>query len=130
MKDDSKNLKAFGHCEHLLYTPLSQWYLSYSLKVTAIYKYLEYEHRKPFKWFCKEVSQARHNDNDNSALKQLRDTFKLKGNSFYGKMTEDLVKHKIMTFTTNEDLVDQSFRSPFLEDLDEIHGSFKITEHK
>ena len=41
-------------------------------------------------------------------------------------MIENLGKHERTTFTTNEDLVDQSFRSPFFEDLQEIHGAFKI----
>ena len=67
---------------------------------------------------------------DNPALKQLRDTFKRKGNSLYEKMIEDLVKHERTTFTTNEDLVDQSFRSSFFGDLEEIHGTFEIREHK
>ena len=92
----------------LLYVPLLKWYLSYGLKVTAIHKYLKYEPGKPFEWFPEEVSQARHDGDDNSALKQLGDTFKLKGSLFCGKMIEDLVKRKRTTFTTNEDLADKS----------------------
>ena len=38
--------------------------------------------------------------------------------------------HLKMTFTTNEELVDQSFRSPFFKDLEEINGVFKICERK
>ena len=105
-------------------------YLSHNLKVTTINKYLKYEAGKPFKWFPKEVSQARRNGNDTPALKQLRDTHKLKGNPFCGKMIKDLVKHGRTTFATKEDLVDQSFRSPFFEDLEEIHGMFEIRECK
>ena len=52
------------------------------------------------------------------------DTFKLKENSFYRKIIIDLVKPKRMTSTANEDLVNQSFRSSFFEDLEEIHGTF------
>ena len=63
-------------------------------------------------------------------MKQLGDTYKLKGNSFYGKIIEDLMKHQRTTFTTNEDLVDKAFRSPFFEDLEEINGAFEIKEHK
>ena len=114
----------------LLYMPLLKWYLSHGLKVTTIHKYLNYKPGKPFEWFPEEVSQVRHYGNYNTALKQLGDTFKLKGNSFYGKMIEDLMKHKRMTFTTNEDLVDKSFRSPFFKDLEEIHGAFEIRECK
>ena len=63
-------------------------------------------------------------------LKQLGDTFKLKGNSFYGKMIEDLLKQLKTTFTINEELADESFRSPFFEDLEEINTAFEIKEHK
>ena len=97
----------------LLYMPMLKWYLSHGLEVTAIYKYLKYESGKPFSWFPEEVSSARQDGDSNLALKQLRDTHKLKGNSFYGKMIEDLMKHIRTTFTINENLVDQSFRSPY-----------------
>ena len=70
------------------------------------------------------------NGDSNLALKQLGDTHKLKRNSFYGKMIEDLMKHVKTTFTTNEELVDESFRSPFFEDLEEINSMFEIRERK
>ena len=40
------------------------------------------------------------------------------------------MKHIRTTFTTNENLVDQSFRSSYLVDLKEINGAFEIKEHK
>ena len=40
-------------------------------------------------------------DNDKNK-KQLGDTAKLKGNSFYGKMIENLEKHISTKFTTDE----------------------------
>ena len=61
-------------------------------------------------------------------MKQLGDTFKLKGNSFYGKMIENLMKNLKTIFETNESLVDESFRSPFFEHLKEINGAFEIRE--
>ena len=109
-----------------LYMPMLKWYLSHGTEVTAIHKYLKYESGKPFSWFPGEVSCARREGDSSPALKQLRDTHKLKGNSFYRKMIEDLMKHIRMTFTTNENLVDQSFRSPYLVDLEEINGAFEV----
>ena len=91
----------------LLYLPLLKWYLSHELKVTTIHKYLKYESGMPSEWFPEEVSQARRNGNSNLALRKLGDTFKFKGNSFDGKMIEDLMKHLKTTFTTNEELVDE-----------------------
>ena len=107
-----------------------KWYLSHGLMVTAIHKYLGYESEKPFSLFPEEVSKARHDGDNDLTLKQLRGTYKLKGNSFYGKVIEDLIRHLRTIFMTNEDLVDQSFRSPYFEDLEEINGAFEIKEHK
>ena len=114
----------------LLYTPLLKWYLEHGLKVTGIYKYLLYTPGKPFSWFPEEVSSARRDGDENPALKPLGDTFKLKGNSFYGKMIEDLTKHVRVTFTRHEDSVDKAFRSPFFEDLEEINEAYEISERK
>ena len=111
----------------LLYVPLLRWYLSHGLKVTTRHKYLKYEPGKPFEWFSKEVSQTRCTDDDNLVLKQLGNTYKLKGNLDYGKRMKDLLKHMGMIFTTNKD---KSFRSSFFKDLEEIYDGFKIREWK
>ena len=96
----------------------------------AIHKYLGYESRKPFSWFPEEVSKARCDGDNDPVLKELGDTKKLKGNSFYQKMIKDLMKHQRTMFTTNGSLADKAFRSPFFEDLKEINGAFEIKEHK
>ena len=114
----------------LLYTPIMKWYLSHGLKVASIHKYLKCKASKPFSWFPEEVSSTRRNRDNDPSLKQLGDTKKLDGNSFYGKMIEDLMKHLMTIFTTNEDLVDKSFRSSFFKDLEEINGAFEIKECK
>ena len=110
----------------LLYTPMIKWYLSHELKVTAIHKYPDYESGKPFSWFPEEVSKVRHDEDNNPALKELGDTKKLKRNSVYGKMIKDLMKHQRTIFMTNEDLVDEAFRSPFFKDLEEVNEAFQI----
>ena len=92
--------------------------------------YLKYEPSWLFSWFPKEVSKARRDGDNDSSLKQLSDTFKLKGNLFYGKMIEDLMKHLKTTFTIDEELVDESFRLPFIEDLEEINTKYEIMERK
>ena len=58
-------------------------------------------------------------------MKQLGDTLQLKRNSFYG---EDLMKHLKTTFKINEELTDESFRSPFFEDLEEIDDYAKVSD--
>ena len=81
----------------------------------ALAAFLKYKSEKPFSWFPEEVSSARRDGDSNPMFKQLGDTYKLKGNSFYVKMIEDLIRHIKTMFTTNEDLVDQSFRSRYFE---------------
>ena len=86
--------------------------------------------QRPFEWFPEEVSNARRDGDSNPALKQLEDTFKLKGNSFYGKMIEDLEKHTKTNYTNDEKDVDKAFRSQFLEDLEIINETYEVKERK
>ena len=62
--------------------------------------------------------------------KGLGDTSKLKGNSFYGKLIEDLERHTNTRFTSKESDVDTALRSAFFEDLDEIDIAYEIRERK
>ena len=45
-------------------------------------------------------------------------------------MIEDLMRNIRTTFTTNEDLVDKAFRSPYFEDQEEINGNYEIKHIK
>ena len=58
------------------------------------------------------------------------DVAKLKENSFYGKMIEDLGHHKSTKFTRDERVVDKALRSPFFDNLEEIGGIYEIRELK
>ena len=58
------------------------------------------------------------------------DVAKLKENSFYGKMIEDLGPHKRTKFTRDERVVDKALRSPFFDNLEEIGGIYEIRELK
>ena len=62
--------------------------------------------------------------------KGLGDTSKLKGNSFYGKLIEDLERHTNTRFTSKESDVDTALRSAFFEDLEEIDDAYEIRERK
>ena len=115
----------------LLYSPLLKWYLNHGLQVTKIHKYISYTSGRPFKWFPEEVSGARRAADQDKNKKQLGDTAKLKGNSFYGKMMENLEKHMNTKFTTDEKLIDKIFRSPYFDDLEEIsNGAFEVSQRK
>ena len=113
IKNNKKLLGVMKTEKILLYSPLLKWYLNHGLQVTKIHRYISYISGRPFKWFPEEVSSARREADNDKNKKQLGDTAKLKGNSFYGKMIENLEKHISTKFTTDEKLIDNIFRSPF-----------------
>ena len=131
IKNNKKLLGVMKAEKILLYSPLLKWYLNHGLQVTKIHRYISYTSGRPFKWFPEEVSSARRAADQDKNKRQLGDTAKLKGNSFYGKMIENLEKHMNTKFTTNEKLIDNLFRSPFFEDLEEINeGVFEVRQRK
>ena len=131
IKNNKKLLGVMKTEKILIYSPLLKWYLNHGLKVTKIHRYISYISGRPFKWFPEEVSSARREADNDKNKKQLGDTAKLKGNSFYGKMIENLEKHISTKFTTDEKLIDEIFRSPFFEDLEEINeGVFEVRQRK
>ena len=131
IKNNKKLLGVMKAEKILLYSPLLKWYLNHGLQVTKIHKYISYTSGRPFKWFPEEVSGARRAADQVKNKKQLGDTAKLKGNSFYGKMIENLEKHMNTKFTTNEKLIDEIFRSPYFDDLEEIsNGVFEVRQRK
>ena len=131
IKNNKKLLGVMKTEKILLYSPLLKWYLNHGLQVTKIHRYISYTYGRPFKWFPEEVSSARRAADQDKNKRQLGDTAKLKGNSFYGKMIENLEKHMNTKFTTNEKLIDKIFRSPFFEDLEEINeGVFEVRQRK
>ena len=131
IKNNKKLLGVMKAEKILIYSPLLKWYFNHGLQVTKIHRYISYISGRPFKWFPEEVSSARRAADQDKNKKQLGDTAKLKGNSFYGKMIENLEKHMNTKFTTNEKLIDEIFRSPFFEDLEEIsNGAFEVSQRK
>ena len=131
IKNNKKLLGVMKTEKILLYSPLLKWYLNHGLQVTKIHRYISYTSGRPFKWFPEEVSSARRAADQDKNKRQLGDTAKLKGNSFYGKMIENLEKHMNTKFSTNEKLIDNIFRSPFFEDLEEINeGVFEVRQRK
>ena len=69
----------------LLTTPLLKWYLRKGLTITHIYTVIQYSKDNCFKEFGAQVADARREGDDNKLLDILADTFKLLGNSGYGK---------------------------------------------
>ena len=109
-----------------LYTPLIEWYLRHGLGLAAVHQLMEFEPGMHFPWFPEEVTNPRRKADKDPLKKQLVDVAKLKGNSFYGKMIEDLGLHKSTKFTRKERSVDKALKSPFFDNLEEIGGAYEI----
>ena len=73
-----------------LYTPVIEWYIRNGVRLTAVHQLMKYKPGTPFLWFPEEVANAKREADKDPLKKQLGDVAKLKGNSFYGKMIEDL----------------------------------------
>ena len=114
----------------LLFTPTLRWYIEHGFKITAYDDLIKYKPVQSFDWFREEVTQAQR-EADKNKNKMIRgETTNLKGNSFYGKMVEDIACRHYTTFTANEKDINDALRSPFFEDLEEIGEASEIQERK
>ena len=104
----------------LLYAPLLAWYLNRGLKLTAVYRTIEYEPREIFSWFVNEVANNRRKGDAEKDKALLAEVFKLLGNSAYGKFIEAVERHTNTIYTCDEEEVDKSLRSARFKTLEEI----------
>ena len=114
----------------LLYAPLLEWYLNNGLKVTAVYRTIDYKPREIFSWFVNEVADNRRKGDADKDKALLAEVFKLLGNSAYGKFIEAVERQNRALYTSNEEEVDKYLRSAWFQDLDEIGDSYKIELRK
>ena len=114
----------------LLYAPLLQWYLTNGLKLTAVYRTIDYKPRQIFSWFVKEVADNRRKGDADKDKALLAEVFKLLGNSAYGKFIEAVERQNKTLYTRDEDEVDKHLRSAWFKDLEEIGDAYKIELRK
>ena len=114
----------------LLYAPLLEWYLNRGLKLTAVYRTIDYEPRETFSWFVKEVADNRRKGDADKDKALLAEVFKLLGNSAYGKFIEAVERQNKTLYTSDEEEVDKHLRSAWFQDLEEIGDAYKIELRK
>ena len=114
----------------LLYAPLSHWYLTNGLQLTAVYRSINYEPRQIFSWFVTEVADNRRKGDADKDKALLAEVFKLLGNSAYGKFIEAVERQNKTLYTRDEAEVDKHLRSAWFKDLEEIGGAYKIELRK
>ena len=118
--DQKKLLGVLSAKKILLYTPLLRWYVNNGLEITAVYPTINYQPRKIFEWFVKEVADNRRKGDADKEKALLAEVFKLLGNSAYGKFIEGVEQQKRTLYTRDEDEVDKHLRSAWFDDLEEI----------
>ena len=121
---DAKLVGALSAKKILLYAPLLRWYLAHGLVVTAVYRTIDYQPQKIFGWFVDRVTEARREGDTNKDKALFADLFKLLGNSCYGKFIEALERQTLVSYTTDEAVVDRALRSSWFEDLNEIGEAY------
>ena len=114
----------------LLYAPLLAWYLNRGLKLTAVYRTIDYEPREIFSWFVNEVANNRRKGDAEKDKALLAEVFKLLGNSAYGKFIEVVERHTNTIYTCDEEEVDKSLRSARFKTLEEIGPAYKVELRK
>ena len=114
----------------LLYAPLLAWYLNRGLKLTAVYRTIDYKPREIFSWFVNEVANNRRKGDADKDKALLAEVFKLLGNSAYGKFIEAVERHTNTIYTCDEEEVDKSLRSARFKTLEEIGPAYKVELRK
>ena len=114
----------------LLYAPLLAWYLNQGLKLTAVYRTIDYEPREIFSWFVNEVANNRRKGDAEKDKALLAEVFKLLGNSAYGKFIEAVERHTNTIYTCDEEEIDKSLRSARFKTLEEIGPAYKVELRK
>ena len=114
----------------LLYAPLLAWYLNQGLKLTAVYRTIDYEPREIFSWFVNEVANNRRKGDAEKDKALFAEVFKLLGNSAYGKFIEAVERHTNTIYTCDEEEVDKSLRSARFKTLEEIGPAYKVELRK
>ena len=128
--EQKKLLGALSAKKLLLYAPLLEWYLTNGLKVTAVYRTIDYEPREIFSWFVTEVADNRRKGDADKDKALLAEVFKLLGNSAYGKFMEAVERQNKTLYTRDEEEVDKHLRSASFRDLEEIGDAYKIELRK
>nr|XP_039250892.1 uncharacterized protein LOC120328465 [Styela clava]XP_039250893.1 uncharacterized protein LOC120328465 [Styela clava]XP_039250895.1 uncharacterized protein LOC120328465 [Styela clava]XP_039250896.1 uncharacterized protein LOC120328465 [Styela clava]XP_039250897.1 uncharacterized protein LOC120328465 [Styela clava]XP_039250898.1 uncharacterized protein LOC120328465 [Styela clava]XP_039250899.1 uncharacterized protein LOC120328465 [Styela clava]XP_039250900.1 uncharacterized protein LOC1203 len=82
----------------LLATDLVRWYINHGIQITHIYQFIEYEPKECFAPFRDEVSAARREGDTSPEKAILADTYKLLGNSSYGKTLENVANYRTITY--------------------------------
>ena len=100
----------------LFFTHMTRLYLQHILRLILVLQLVEYKQCKPFSRFPEKVTNARWKMDNYPLKKQLSDDAKLKKNSLYGILIEDLRRQNSTKITRDQWVIGKVIRSPFLGD--------------
>ena len=128
--EDKKLLGTLAARRILVYAPLLIWYVNRGAVIKRVYRTIDYTPAKIFPWFVEQVTEARRTGDVEKSKALLADTFKLLGNSGYGKLIEALERQTNVIYTKDEKVVDRAMRSAYFSDLDEIGEAYELESRK
>ena len=100
-------------------TPVIKWYIDHGLKIGKIYRMLEFDKHTPFTPIVNEITENRRKADKDPKYKTLGDSYKLIGNSIFGKSI--LAKEKMFShFFCYEDDAERHVRSSRFRNLHDI----------
>ena len=108
----------------LLLSTLAQWYLKHGLRITRVYQLVEYSPQKCFKPFGESVSNARRKGDLDPAEEINATTYKLVGNSFYGKTITDKEKHQTISYVHGDAKASERVRRTKFVAMEELDDEF------
>ena len=122
-------IQTYSREKFLIYAPLARFYLRLGLKITKVYKFIQYTECFPLQPFVEKITKGRiaaaRAKNKGQEL-----AFKLVGNSSYGKLGERVDRYRDTKLVTDDKLVKMS-ASPLFKDfinLDQENGEHDLVE--
>ena len=104
--------------------------LDHGLKITTVYRAIDYEPQKIFSWFVQQVTANRREGDSDPDKALLAEVFKLLGNSAYGKLIEAVERQTRVIYPKDQGKVDRAKGSVWLDDMEEIGDAFEIELRK
>lgn len=112
----------------LIASPLLKWYLDQGLKVTKIYKVIEYTGINCFETFTNEISAFRRLGDVDKNKAILGEMSKLLGNSSYGSLILSEEKHTKIQYLAGACKLAEKMNSPYFKSCSELDHDIFETE--
>ena len=112
----------------LLITPLLRWYLNKGLRITRIYRMIEFTPRACFKSLTDRVSQARRDGDKDPSKSIIADTNKLLICSAYGGLLLNKEKHRTVEYSDSERSLRLKINEPRFCHFTELDDKFYEVE--